>query len=94
MKNAEVRWLLIVQDGYHTTLGRHRDPEPEDLVLVASQLDAQQLAGWLAVSKGDYWDGEREPEVMMVRRLSEADGDWDAALTMWRGARRKAISES
>lgn len=40
----ERRYLLIAQDGRHTTLGRHTEPDEETLDTAAEGLDSHGLA--------------------------------------------------
>jgi hypothetical protein len=88
--SRERRWLVVVQDGQHSTLGRHTDPTAEDLEALAAQVDRLGVAGWLAVSEGVYY-AEGPVTLMCVRRLSAADGDWSAAERLWHERRARAL---
>jgi hypothetical protein len=46
----ERRWLFVVEDGRHGTVGRHSDPTDEEIARVGQELDGLGLAGWLAVT--------------------------------------------
>jgi hypothetical protein len=90
----ETRWLVLAGEGRHVTLGRHRDPEPEEIARAEAGLAANGLAGWLVPMKGAYYDSRKTPELMMVRQLGLPQESWETAvaglLTNWRVAVRPA----
>ena len=88
----EQRWLVVVEDGRHATIGRAFDPSPEELDAAGAALDSEGLAGWLVVSDGDYW-GEEPVDLMLVRRLTQRDGSWEAASAAWQEARRRVTRD-
>ncbi len=76
---TETRWLVLASDGRHVTLGRHRDPEPEEIERAEAGLAANGLGGWLVLMKGAYYD-RKTPELMMVRPLGVPQASWESAL--------------
>lgn len=84
--------MLLSEDGRHVWLGRGSDPSPDELDEAGSAMDRQGLAGWLAVHRGDYWSPVHEPELMVVRRLTQREGDQGRASEMWRWLRRGKLS--
>jgi hypothetical protein len=90
---TETRWLVLATDGRHVTLGRHRDPEPEEIDNAERGLKSQNLSGWLVLMKGGYYT-RKKPQLMMVRPLGNPGGLWDEAVanfeSLWRTATRPA----
>ena len=94
MKNARSRercWLVVADDGTHSIIGRHSDPSKEELDGFAAQVDRRGLTAWLVVSEGVYFS--QEPvTLMVVRRISAADGDWATAERRWHDRRTTALA--
>jgi hypothetical protein len=89
----ERRWLVIGADGRHVTLGRASDPSPEELAEVAAALEQQDVAGWLVVSEGRYYD-PGELGLLMVHPLAERPGaTWEQARDAFIAARAKKLSQ-
>jgi hypothetical protein len=86
--------MALGQDGRHVWLGRHSDPEQHELDDISAKLDAQGMTAWLAVMRGNFWSAANAREILVVRRLTQQDGDPDAAVGMWREARSKTLSEA
>lgn len=87
---GERRWLVIASDGRHVTIGRTTDPTPEALEEAGERLRALGLAGWLAVSDGDY-HGPGRLDLLLVRPLFELPGTaWDEARAAFFAARQRA----
>jgi hypothetical protein len=86
----ETRWIVLCTDGRHTTLGRHRDPDEDDIARAGAALAAAGLAGWLAVMKGGYYMGAR-PELLMVRPLVGDPAGWEGAASAFEAIRQEAI---
>ena len=77
----ERRWIVLSEDGRHTTLGRHTDPSEEQLTLAAEGLRAIGHGGWLAVTEGQYYSITPENlAVMLVRELAPTSTTWEAAV--------------
>ena len=74
----ERRWIVLVENGEHSTVGRHTDPEAELLDTVAGQLRGHGVGGWLAVLEGDY-HGRDALSLLMVRELVPAARSWSEA---------------
>ena len=90
----ERRWLLVTSDGKHVTLGRARDPSPDELETAAARLGELNLAGWLAVSEGHYY-GPGPLRLMMVRSLAEVAGaTWSDAEAAFMSAREVECEEA
>ena len=78
---VERRYLVVAADGRHTTLGRHAEPNEEELDTAAEGLDCLGLAGWSVLSEGRYYASEDTVSLLPIRRLTSADGDWASAVT-------------
>ena len=90
--STEKRWLAVSEDGRHTTLGRHRDPTPDEIREVGAALDRVAAAGWLVVSEGVYHS--REPvTLLMVRPISARQADWPEAERRWHVIRAEAVKD-
>jgi hypothetical protein len=89
----ERRWLVIAEDGRHSTLGRHSDPSPDEIENIRAIADAQGWAGWLVISEGVYYSSD-SVDLMVVRRITSKDGDWDEAARRWHGLRREALDRA
>ena len=90
----ETRWLVLCVDGRHSTIGRDRDPEDDDIGRSETALNAQGLAGWLVLMKGGYYDAKRRPELMMIRPLGEPGQSWETALAAFEANRQRAVRAS
>jgi hypothetical protein len=84
----ERRWIVLTADGGHVTVGRHSDPSPAELEVVANHLRESQIAGWLAVLEGSYYQTSEHLNVMQVRSLSAIDGNWERAVQLFEERRR------
>jgi hypothetical protein len=88
----EKRWLVLSQDGRHTWLGRHRDPDSSDIEQAAEGLARQGITGWLAVSEGVYYDASQVITVMIVKPL-HGEGDFESAVEAFQAERRRRLAE-
>ncbi len=86
-KNFERRWIVLATDGRHVTVGRHTDPTEEEIEAAAKGLAAQGLAGWLAVSEGDYWAKRGTMTVMMVKPLADPATAFEDAVAAYEAIR-------
>jgi hypothetical protein len=94
MKRAqETRWIVLCSDGRHTTIGRHRDPDEDELTRAGTALAAAGLSGWLVVMKGGYYTSAR-PELLMVRPLAGDPVNWNEASSAFETHRQTAIQSS
>ncbi|MEJ1979038.1 MAG: hypothetical protein WDN49_25855 [Acetobacteraceae bacterium] len=87
---GERRWIVIVEDGRHSTLGRHTDPSEAEILAAEAALKAAGLSGWLAVSNGVYYSNE-ELSVLQVRMLGQPMETWETAAERFLAIRQKAI---
>jgi hypothetical protein len=87
--HRERRWLVVVEDGSHATLGRDAEPSVVEVARAGSQLDRMGLAGWLAVSEGGY-RGQHAVALLMIRQITVKHGDWTAAEARWQELRNEA----
>ena len=88
----ERRYLLIAEDGRHTTLGRATEPDQEALDTAAEGLDSLGLAGWYVLTEGRYYSPEDAITLLPIRRLTSAEGDWDAAAAAFQRLRAGALA--
>ncbi|WP_420105121.1 hypothetical protein [Herbaspirillum huttiense] len=79
---------MVTGDGRHSTLGRHSDPSDEEISQAGQQLDGLGIAGWLAVSEGEYY-GRGSITLLKVRRITEKNGDWAVAERLWQEQRAR-----
>lgn len=91
----ERRWIILAEDGRHVTIGRDTDPTDEEVVRAGAGLQAQGLAGWLAVLEGHYYQSQDALTLLMVRVIAPGDGaTWEQArgafLQIREGAMRAA----
>ncbi len=71
MPNArDPRWVLLAESGEYSTLGRHREPDEEDIAAAEAALAKVGRAGWIAVMSHSVHD-RTLPELLMVRPLGE-----------------------
>lgn len=90
-RSREKRWLIVAEDGRHTTLGRHTDPTGDQIERCGTQLDRLGLAGWLVVSEGVYYSNA-PVTLLMVRPITSKAGDWGMAEREWHQLRAGANS--
>lgn len=66
MQAKDPRWIVLAEDGRHSSVGRHREPDVEDIARIEDGLRQAGLGGWLAImSQSAYHSGL--PEVVEVR---------------------------
>ena len=87
---GERRWIILGEDGRHVTMGRHSDPSPEEIAQAEAGLAAQNLAGWLAIMEGAYYQ-RRKPSLMMVRQLCNPQRPFAEAVDAFEAARRATL---
>jgi hypothetical protein len=86
---VEKRWIVLMSDGRHVSIGRHTDPSPSELDAIAANLRQAGAGGWLAVMEGTYY-GRRSVELLMVRELVPAEATWEEAVRTFRDIRTRA----
>ena len=77
------RWILLTESGEYSTLGRHREPDKEDIAAAETALARAGLAGWLAVMSHSMYSNTT-PELVMVRPLCEPSTSFDQAVEAFR----------
>ena len=86
---TETRWMVLGTDGRHVSLGR-TEPGEAEVMAASDALAAQGLSGWLARMQGEYYS-RRGMTLQPIQRIGIAhDADWQAALTAFHVARRRA----
>lgn len=69
LNRNERRWIILGTDGRYVTLGRASDPSDEEVRSAEKALQAQGLAGWLAVMEGNPYVGPI-PRLLEVRPIA------------------------
>jgi hypothetical protein len=87
----ERRWIILGDDGWHVTVGRHTDPSPEEVDRAAEILRQTGAGGWLAVTDGLYY-GRGGLSVMMVREIAPSRRTWEEALVLFHGTRKRSVA--
>ena len=86
---TETRWIILGIDGRHVSLGR-TEPSEVEIATASDALATQGLSGWLARMHGEYYS-RRKVTLEPLQRIGIAHGaDWQAALTAFHAARRRA----
>jgi len=84
---GERRWIILCEDGRHVTVGRHADPDDDELARASEQLRSLGIGGWLAVLEGRYY-GRAKVSIMMVRELTPTAAPWDTAVRAFLALRK------
>ena len=90
-RSREKRWIVLAEDGRHSTIGRHTDPTEDDLERAAASLRAASLGGWLAVMEGEYYGQRSRVELLQVRELNPSRVRWEDAETAFHHARKASV---
>ena len=77
------RWVLLTESGEHATLGRHREPDADDIAAAEAALAQAGHAGWLAVMSHTA-HARTVPELVMVRPLRNPGTTFEAAVQAFR----------
>jgi hypothetical protein len=86
---TETRWMILGADGRHVSLGR-TEPSEAEVASASDALATQGLSGWLARMQGDYYS-RRKVTLEPLQRIGAAqEPDWQAALSAFHAARRRA----
>jgi hypothetical protein len=76
MKAKAPRWTVLAEDGRYSSVGRHREPDAEDIARIEDGLRQAGVGGWLAImSHSAYVPGL--PEVVEVRTFGSPNVDFD-----------------
>ncbi|WP_333672676.1 hypothetical protein [Elioraea tepidiphila] len=93
MRQQKTTWIVLGADGRHVLLGRHREPDAEDLERVSAGLRDAGQEGWLALLYGDYW-GTRGVRLDVLRPLTPgAPADSSLAVAAFLDRRMQALSQ-
>lgn len=77
------RWVALIESGEFSIVGRHREPEPDDIAAAEASLARAGLAGWLAVMSHSAHD-RTAPEFVMVRTLRQPTSSFAQAVQAFR----------
>ena len=81
MAPSHLRWIVLANDGRHTTVGRDTAPEDAEVAAAGAALARIGLTGWLVRLEGDYWSRRKPVVLTMIQPLTHAaDADWPAAV--------------
>lgn len=73
------RWIILLESGEYSIVGRHREPDPDDISRLEDALERTGQAGWLAVmDRSEHAVGT--PEIVLVRPLRAPTTSFDDAL--------------
>ena len=87
------RWIVLANDGRHTTIGRDTAPDDAEVAAAGAALASMGLPGWLVRIEGDYWSRRRPVALTMVQPLAHAaEADWPAAVAAFEAMRMAATS--
>ena len=86
---TETRWMVLGTDGRHVSLGR-TEPGEAEVMAASDALAAQGLSGWLARMQGEYYSRGKISVEPLEGIGAAHDADWQAALTAFHVARRRA----
>ena len=76
----EQRWIILMEDGRHVTLGRNAEPTDDGVGLAGYGLQTQALDGWLAALECRHYRSRETLTLLMVGAIAlSADGDWEDA---------------
>jgi hypothetical protein len=89
--SREKRWIVLAEDGRHTTVGRHSDPTEEELSDARRGLTAASLGGWLALTEGTYYS-RGAMNIILKRELAPAKVKFDHAAQLFLGKREANFS--
>jgi len=64
------RWVVLAETGEYATLGRHREPDEDEIASAEMALTRAGRSGWLAVMSHSIYSGTT-PEFVMVRPLGD-----------------------
>ncbi len=87
----ERRWIVLAEDGRHSTLGRDTDPTEAEITATTQALTAQGLHGWLAIAEGDYWAKRGKVNLLMVRPLGTPTVTFEQAAAAFEEVRHRAL---
>ena len=77
------RWVLLAETGEYSTLGRHREPDDDDIAAAETALARSGRSGWLVVMSHSV-HSRTAPELMMVRPLRDPQTPFADAVQAFR----------
>ena len=77
------RWVLLVETGEYSILGRYREPDDETISAAEAALTKAGRAGWLAVMSHSA-HALVAPELLMVRPLCDPKMPFEDAIQAFR----------
>jgi hypothetical protein len=84
MPNAhDPRWVVLAETGEYSTLGRHREPDQDDIAAAEAALAQAGRAGWVAVMSHSA-HARTAPELVMVRPLRDPRTSFEEAVQAFR----------
>lgn len=86
MSNFDPRWVVLTEDGSIATLGRHREPNADDLAEMEIALAQVGRAGWIAIMSHSAYSTQ-SPDLIMVRPVRHPRVPFDAAVEAFRRQR-------
>jgi hypothetical protein len=89
--SREKRWIVLTEDGRHTTVGRHSDPTEDEVRDARIGLRAMSLGGWLALTEGVYYS-RGGMSIILVRELEPAKITFDDAAQLFLGKREATLA--
>ena len=93
MAPSHRRWIVLANDGRHSTLGRDAAPDDVEVAAAGAALVRIGLTGWLVRLEGDYWARRTPVALTMVQPLAHAaDAGWPAAVAAFEAMRMAATS--
>lgn len=73
------RWIILLETGEYSLVGRHREPDQDDIARFEAALDRESRSGWLAVmDRSEHAPGT--PEMVMVRPLRAPTTPFEGAV--------------
>ncbi len=87
--SRERRWIVLAEDGRHSTLGRDTDPSEDEIMAAEQALVAQGLSGWVAITEGDYWSRRAKLNLLVVRRLGTPQVEFGVAAAIFESSRQR-----
>lgn len=94
MANArDLRWIILLESGEYSIVGRYREPDPDDISRYETALERSGRAGWLAVMDRSEHDAGT-PEFVEVRPLRAPTTPFEQATREFLRRRDRAMPAS
>ena len=80
MRNAkDPRWVLLAENGDFSTIGRHSEPDDNEIAAAEAALERGGISGWIAIMSGSIYK-RSVPDLVMVRALRQPLTPFDTAV--------------